>query len=132
MAIDSETHRLMTNWARWKSGAPIGLASTSAYDLEAPGRREEVSIPLLNGEALDVDKAIEELPPPLSVAVAEYWLRAGTIRSKLHKLRCSSRTFYRRLDHAHTRVRAHLQRLRDRGRRKREALSKGGQTPLPK
>jgi DNA-directed RNA polymerase specialized sigma24 family protein len=131
MAIDWESRRIMLNWAQWKSGSPIGLASSNAYELEARGRHEETPIPLLNGEALDVDKAISELPPELSVAVAEYWLRKGTIREKLRRLRCAAETFYRRLDQAHRRVREHLQRLRDIGVRKRAALANGRQTPLP-
>lgn len=125
-ATDAETHRMMTNWARWKTGAPIGLAVSSAYELEARGRREEMSIPLLNGEALDVDQGVDLLPKQVSLVVAEYWLRQGTIRQKLHRCRCSSKTFYLRLRQAHQRIHAHLRALRSRLRK-----GKGGQTPLP-
>lgn len=120
---DADTHRMMTNWARWKTGAPIGLAVSGAYELEARGRREEASIPLLNGEASDVDQAIDLLPEPLRLVVAEYWLRKGTIREKLRRCRCGSETFYRRLHHSHDRIRAHLRSLRDRGLRARKALA---------
>jgi hypothetical protein len=93
---DAETHRMMTNWARWKTGAPIGLAVSGAYELEARGRREETSIPLLNGEAIDVDKAVDLLPKQVSLVVAEYWLRKGTV-GRSCRCRCSSKTFYLRL-----------------------------------
>lgn len=115
--IEDETQRRMINWVRWKTGAPIGLAVSSAYALEAPGRREETSIPLLNGEAMDVDVAVEVLPLELKLAIDEYWLRKGTIRQKLHRCRCGAKVFYLRLDQAHGRIRQHLQVLKNRGRR---------------
>lgn len=64
----------MQNWARWKSGAPIGVAISGAYDLEAPGRRDVGSMPLLNGEAADVDQAVSALPPELYDVITVHWL----------------------------------------------------------
>lgn len=122
MSIDAETERLMRNWARWKLGAPIGLALTGAYELEARGRREESSIPLLNGEAGDVDQGVELLPEELRQIVRAYWLGKGTTEEKARRARCALRTFWRRLEHAHSRIREHLDRLRRRSRRVAEAL----------
>lgn len=119
--VDAETHRLMTNWVRWKTGAPMGMAVSGAYDLEAPGRREETSIPLLNGEASDTDEAIDLLPEELQLVIAEYWLRKGTIRQKFHRCRCSERTFYRRLHQAHRRIKEHFQIVKN--RRTRAAMN---------
>lgn len=121
--IDAETERRMRNWARWRLGVPIGLAVSGAYDLEAPGRREETSIPLLNGEAMDVDKAVDELPEDLKAVVKEYWLRNGTVTQKAKACRCAIATFYRRLHQAHQRVHDHLEQLRARGARLRQAAA---------
>lgn len=116
--IDPETERLMRNWSRWKSGVPIGLAVSSAYELEARGRREEVSIPLLNGEAMEVDRAVEALPGELKDVIRRHWLQAGgTIRQRAKACRCAVATYYRRLHQAHQRIRATIHLRRERGRR---------------
>ena len=104
MAIAAETERMMRNWARWKTGAPIGVSSSSAYELEGRGRREEVSIPLLNGEAIDVDKAVHDLPGWLHEAVWQYWIRGGSVEEKARRCHCAVKTLYRRLDEAHGRI----------------------------
>jgi hypothetical protein len=112
----------MRNWAAWKvSGSSIDAAMsaahvsmTSAYSLEARGRRSDVSIPLFDAEALDVDQAVGHLPEQLKLVVAEYWLRKGTTMQKVRRCRCAVATFYRRLGHAHSRVHLHLAGLRQR------------------
>lgn len=130
MTINVETQRLMTNWAMWKySGGSIGLAMSGAYALEARGRREEVSMPIIDGEALDVDQAIEQLNDPLKLVLAEYWLRTGTIMKKVRSCRCAVATFYRRLDYSHSRIHAHLAALKQRRRAVNAALSPS-QIPL--
>jgi hypothetical protein len=117
MAIAAETERMMRNWARWKTGAPIGLAVSSAYELEGRGRREEAPIPLLNGEAMDVDKAVLDLPGELFQVVEQHWLKRGTVKDKARRCHCSEATFYRRLDDAHARVHIFLDANRERHRR---------------
>lgn len=130
--IRAETERLMRNWAMWKqSGGTLNMAVTTAYELEGRGRREETSIPLLNGEAIDVDAAVKTLTVELAKVVDEYWLRRGNIMQKVRRCRCAVATFYRRLDLAHGQVHAHMDALRQRSRRFAEAY-KGSpsQTPL--
>jgi hypothetical protein len=126
-AADAATHHkveelttqlLMENWARWKSGVSISVA-VSRWGLEARGRRDVSSIPLLNGEAADVDSAVDALPPELRQAVVEYWLKKGTAEKHARACRCELRTFYRRLDHAHERIRALLRAKRDQAERAR-------------
>lgn len=127
VAMAAETERLMRNWARWRSGVPIGLAVSGAYDLEAPGRREETPIPLLNGEAVDVEEGVQALPTELKLVVYVHWLdrdlqekwiggKATTDR-RARRCRCAVATYYRRLGHAHARIHLHLDHLRDRRRR---------------
>lgn len=121
MSIDADTERLMLNWARWRSGTLIGTPISGAYDLEAPGRREEASIPLLNGEAVDVEEAVRQLPHELHAVVCEYWLYSGSAGKKAKKCRCALRTFWLRLERAHSRIRIHLDSVRERARKIGEA-----------
>lgn len=79
----AEIERLMTNWARWKSGVSMSVAISGAYDLEARGRREAGSVPLLNGEASDVDAAVSSLPAELYDVVTIHWL--GQKRDQVRK-----------------------------------------------
>lgn len=130
MSIDADTQRMMLNWARWRSGVLIGLPISGAYDLEAPGLREEVSMPLLNGEAMDVDEAVKQLHHELHAVLCEYWLRNGSATQKARKCRCAVGTFYRRLEHAHSRIRIHMDSVRERSRKKGEAYRARCQTPL--
>ncbi len=124
MAIDGETERLMQNWAAWRGGGgreKRGLVS-SAYSLEARGRREEVSIPLFDPEASEVNDAVQSLSDKLQEAVHEYWLRAGAIADKARRCGCPSSTLYRRLDRAHVKIRAFRAALRERLRRRPKPL----------
>lgn len=115
MAIDAEITRIMTNWARWKSGVSLRAGVSAAYDMESHGRREEAPVPLANGEAMDVDAVVVMLPEELCTPVREWWLRGGTVEAKAKRCRCAVATLYRRLEHAHERVRDGLQARRDRG-----------------
>ncbi len=129
--IDAETTRIMENWQRWRCGAPIGIAISGAYDLEAKGRREETSVPLINGEASDVDEAVHQLEKHHHQAVVEYWLKSEPVPVKALRCGVSVRTLYRHLDRAHALIRAHLDARRARTRRAREALSRGQGEPFP-
>jgi DNA-directed RNA polymerase specialized sigma24 family protein len=124
--IDVDTKRMMENWIRWKlgGGGPGNPSVTSNYDLEARGRREQISTPLLNGEAIDVDAAVDKLPAQLKNVIVQYWLRRGSARQKAKACRCAPDTFYRRLAQAHDAIREHLKALRRRGERVRAALDR--------
>lgn len=134
MAVNAETTRLMTNWARWKSGVSISAAVSSAYNMEGHGRRDETPTPLINGEAVDVDAAVKLLPAELVDVVAVWWLRGGRAEDKAARCKCSVASLYRRLDYAHGRIRAHLSALRERGnrmRRDREAAIEAARPAAP-
>lgn len=119
-AEEAETRRLMLNWAQWKSGASISVAVSQAWRLEARGRRADAAIPLLNGEAAEVDAAVDALPSELHQAVVEYWCKRGNVEKKARACHCSVATFYRRLAEAHSRIRALMQARRDQAARVRQ------------
>jgi len=107
--VDHETERLMQNWARWRSGVSVSVGVSSAYQLEARGRRSETPMPLINGDAVLVDQAVEALPDGLKIVLIEYWVRGGRNEQKLKRCRCTERTFYRRLEDGNTRVRREVE-----------------------
>lgn len=123
MAIDAETERMMLNWAMWRSGSLTGVAVTGAYELEARGRREETPIPLINGEACEVDEEVQLLDAALKMALEEYWLRTGPLVDKARRCGCGLATLYRRLERAHFRINSELRRKRQQNERQRQALS---------
>lgn len=130
MAIDAETERLMQNWARWKSGAGVAMAVSSAYNLEATGAWGETPMPLIDGDAIMVDAAVESLPDGLKVVLIEYWVRGGLIDQKVRRCRCTRRTFYRRLDDANRKV---VQLVQERRRSYgRARVARGEPAPQPK
>ena len=122
VAISFETERVMTNWARWRTGALVGLSVSGAYQLEAKGPRAETPIPIINGEAVEVDQAVQSLDAPLKGAVEEYWLRSGPVVDMARRLGCGVTTLYRRLERAHQAVELFRHQLRARTLRMREAF----------
>lgn len=116
-AQEEEVSRMLSNWVRWKlGGASISLAM-SLQGLPSRGTRSETPVPLINGEAVDVDSAVEALPGPLRLVVHVHWLhelpdRQGRPRrapraptdQRARACRCSVRTYFRRLRHAHDRI----------------------------
>lgn len=123
MAIDAETNRLMQNWALWRSGSLTGVPSSGAYELEGRGSRAELPMPLINGDAVEIDQAVGQLDAPLKLAVEEYWLRAGSIEEKARRCGCEARTLYRRLDRAHAGIHANRRAKREASERQRKARS---------
>ena len=122
MAIDSETSRLMQNWALWQSGASISCAVSGAYDA-ALKDAYDTPMPLINGEAIEVNQAVEAMAPHLAKAVREYWCKPASAHVVAMSCSCSIAALYRRLDQAHARVHDHRRVLKDRAARVRSALS---------
>jgi hypothetical protein len=123
MAIDADTERMMVNWALWRSGSLTGVAVSGAYELEARGRYEETPMPLINGEACEVDQAVARLDAPLKLAVEEYWLRTGPVVDKARRCGCEAKTLYRRLDRAHESIKAFREERQRASERARAELS---------
>ena len=124
MSLDAETERLMLNWAAWRLGARTSVALSSAWALEGRGRRAEAPMPLIDSDASMVDKAVAQLPDGLRVVIEQYWVKGGRWEQKLRAARCTQRTFYRRLDDAHARIRSLLEDQRRAIERAREAYSR--------
>ncbi len=121
MALDPEMTRLMLNWTQWRCGGSIRMAMSGAYD-GMPRDPWDEPIPLMNGEAVDVEAAVERLEEHIRKATEEFWLRTGNARDKAKRCGCSEAALYRRLDQAHAFVRAYLNELRARGQRAKQAL----------
>lgn len=128
MAIDTETYRLMENWARWRAGCGIALAVSGAYSQQAKDAYD-TPLPLMNGDAVEVNQAVDRLELHLQKAVIEYWCWSGSFQEKVLRSGCGSeRTMYRRLDQAHAFVHA----FRREQRRASERLKQGVVTRIVK
>lgn len=122
--IDTETERRMTNWARWRvAGGRISLAMSSAYSLEGRGRRDEVGVPLIDGEAEDVEKVVLALQYPLQLVLIEYWVKGGSVAQKARACRCARSTFFERLALGHKAVVDGLAQLRRQSEHRRTRLA---------
>jgi len=110
--VDSETERLMQNWARWKSGVRMSVAISSAYNLEAAGRYNETPLPPIDGDAILVDAVVEALPDGIKLVLTEYWVRGGRFEQKVARCRCTVSTFYRRLEDGNRQVRRGIEERR--------------------
>lgn len=62
--LNEDVERMLNNWALWRvGGGPNGVGyATTDYSLEGRGRRAELAMPVINGEAIDVDNLVERLP----------------------------------------------------------------------
>lgn len=56
--------RMLQNWARWLNGGEQrgGIAPFPAYNLGPRPPRYGNTMPMINGEAVDLDKAIKRIP----------------------------------------------------------------------
>jgi hypothetical protein len=77
-ALSEDFIRRMRNWARAVTGQVTALRST--WSIEISGRRAGIDgppLPILGGEASDVDAALRLLPHRYRWAVEEFWSREG-------------------------------------------------------
>lgn len=130
--LDHDTRRMMENWARWACASDEGhsMPMTNAYDMGGAGRRDyDKPEPLINGDAIDTDRAVRTLPDELRVVIVQYWTRRGTALQKARACRCHVATFWRRLHHAHVRINDYRRIIRQRSARVAAALGGGCQSP---
>lgn len=60
--IESEIERMLDNWARWSSGGGLAAhCAVSVYDLGGRGSRAATTMPVIDGEALDIDGIVRGL-----------------------------------------------------------------------
>jgi hypothetical protein len=109
-----DIERRLNNWARWYwSGGLLGPRSggtTSSIYLQGPrGRRAGVSMPVIDGEAIDTSDAVDRLNVDLRNALRARYLRLGPRGGSLlgliekqvaRRLGCSEDTYARRLSSA--------------------------------
>jgi hypothetical protein len=96
--------RLLENWAMWHAGGNGSSARSPfpAYNLAAPGPRAGNVIPVLNGEAEDVDAVLRVLPVRFQQPLRMYYCWPGrSDRSKANSCACCVNTYKTRLDQAH-------------------------------
>jgi hypothetical protein len=101
--MDHEIERMLENWARWKVSGGWGGANTvsSLYNLGPRSPRSGNVIPILNGEAEDLDRIIEGLADVRlkRVIVIQYqW--GGAQEGKARRCGCCVNTFKARLEKA--------------------------------
>lgn len=114
-ALDEHFIRAMRNWARWFVGSSEAYSSTSAYDGVSVDCWGDNSIPILSGEATDVDTALHAIDQRYRHAVMIFWTHEGEslprmaqrIRPALH-----FETAQRWVMRGHEELRAELSRRR--------------------
>lgn len=112
--------RKMRNWARSNLGGGM-YAMTSAYDgVRSDGY--DTQMPILDGEAQDVDAALMTVPNRFRQAVMLFWTYEGRELTWLaRRLECDYRAVERRVRQGHMLVIAQLARQRFAADRYREA-----------
>jgi hypothetical protein len=100
---DQEIVRLLSNWALWVSGSNRRKASPyPAYNLAPPSARYINMIPVLNGDAEDVDHVIGTLDARYQKPLQMHYCWPGrSDRSKAAACTCCLNTYKLRLDRAH-------------------------------
>ena len=120
---NSDFERRMQNWRRWRLGGG-SLAKTggspAAYERMASGlydrfqpRNRESSVPLLEGEAMDTDRAVRALERALRAAVETMYLAKGSLHAKARSCGCRREGLLMRLDIARAQILNHVQHQRE-------------------
>ena len=114
-AMDRHFVRLMRNWARAGAGLSGGGGGslTSNYSGFISGGYRESTMPVMNGEASDVSRALETLRLRERTAVKLFWSYEGRELEWLaRRLCCDYRTVEARLKKGHDLLRAEMERYR--------------------
>jgi hypothetical protein len=98
--------RRMWNWRHWwlHSNTPGTGYAPSIYGVLASGiynrtdpRNREASMPALEGEAADTDRAIQAIQPGLRAVVHIFYLQTGSLAQKARMLGCRKESMLERL-----------------------------------
>lgn len=95
--------RMLENWARWVVADGGSKRSPyPAYNLEPPGPRAGSQLPMLNGEAEDVDAVIADMSPRYQqpLRMNYQWPNVAD-RVNAKRCNCSLNTYKSRLHEAH-------------------------------
>jgi hypothetical protein len=74
-ALMQDQIRMMRNWIKGKDGTPIG--GSGSFNLVGTTNVYESRIPILYGEAVDVEGAVKTLPGRYQGAVRQFWTFEG-------------------------------------------------------
>ncbi len=98
---DEDLERALRNWARWvvSSGADLHSAFPLA-EIQGRGRRAEASIPIINGEAVEMDSIIEAMPVRYMEVIRVWYVRELPPAAAARRCRCCLQTIYNRLETA--------------------------------
>jgi hypothetical protein len=123
--IDYE--RRMRNWALWRSGGAdlMWLSLSNIYDMGPRAPRLGNVMPILQGEAEDVDEAVRSLAEELQRAVVLWYVRQLEPERMRKALRCRRESVQERLDQAREQIVAFLEQ-RGRVNERRHAALAGG------
>jgi len=121
--INDDIERRLRNWADWhysgRSATGGGAAISSIYKAGPRGRRAGSIMPVINGEALDTDAAVNRMPVDLRNVLRAHYLRVspsgrwlGTLSAGrvAEAIGCARSTLASRLDLAHQALRMELDR----------------------
>lgn len=113
---DPDLVRKLENWARWKLGDECfgGLSPYPIYNLGPRPPRADPGMPMLNGEALDMDEVIKELPERYKLVVETEYCKPWLAQSKrAWRCGCCVNTYKTRLIEAKLRIKSGLYRLHE-------------------
>lgn len=111
--LDEHFIRLMRNWARATAGSSAAYSMSSAYDGVPSGDGYDTVMPVLQGEAIDVDVAFQAVPLTERKAVQIYWLFEGKSYKWLAgRLACTDKTVIQRCITGHVWLKVELMRRR--------------------
>lgn len=99
---DDDLQRALRNWALWRIDPDSRIAtSCNPLYLQGPrGPRGGVVMPVLNGEALDMDAIITALPGRYYEVIRVHYLWNMTPHVAARRCRCCVQTYYNRLERA--------------------------------
>jgi hypothetical protein len=125
MAKIEDIERRLLNWARWRAGAGAGGMGYSAVNLESAGGSggyREATIPTLDCEAEQTDRAVASLVSEIRATLELVYLGRGTMAEKARRLCIGEAMVYRRIDAAHLFIQRWLADLAQVGKRQRERM----------
>lgn len=99
---DADLERALCNWARWKVSEGTSIVSSLAHGpvLEERSPWETAPPPIINGEAMEMDRIIESLPGRYSEVIRVRYCMQLDYRAAARRCRCVPQTYYNRLETA--------------------------------
>lgn len=129
--LPPEFVRKMRNWVRSELDGGMYAASKMFEDVIASSDGYDSHMPILQGEAWDVNICLQTLAPKYREAVRDFWKWEGnSIRWLGRRLHVEHHTARARLDEGHRQLQAALHKLADRCRRYNEHAA--STTPQPR